>query len=181
MTVTSSCDMTFHGAMLRGLMRVSNAAPIHTHVFWQTFQLWEMDSGEVHRIPQGEGGEQGDPMMPLFHCPLGREPTRSLRHLGENCTDGQSTSQVWRGSELPTVERGTKITWPDIWKQLRTSNASCWSAYPGSKMCTMHGCCCTTHQHGRTTSSIQCPRTPRQNSRPCMVKVCGPIGLIAWE
>ena len=61
--------MTSHGAMLRGLMRVSSAAPIHTHVLWQSFQyLWEMDSGEVHRIPQGEGGEQGDPMMPLFHC-----------------------------------------------------------------------------------------------------------------
>ena len=26
----------------------------------------EDDAGEVHSIPQGEGGEQGDPLMPLL-------------------------------------------------------------------------------------------------------------------
>ena len=30
--------------------------------------LWEDDSGEVHTVPQGEGGEQGDPLMPLLFC-----------------------------------------------------------------------------------------------------------------
>ena len=30
--------------------------------------LWEDDVGEVHSIPQGEGGEQGDPLMPLLFC-----------------------------------------------------------------------------------------------------------------
>ena len=34
---------------------------------------WEDDSGEVHSIPQGEGGEQGDPLMPLLFC-LGQHP-----------------------------------------------------------------------------------------------------------
>ena len=28
--------------------------------------LWEDASGDVHKIPQGEGGEQGDAMMPLL-------------------------------------------------------------------------------------------------------------------
>ena len=28
--------------------------------------LWEDDEGTVHRIPQGEGGEQGDAMMPVL-------------------------------------------------------------------------------------------------------------------
>ena len=28
--------------------------------------LWEDDSGEVHDIDQGEGGEQGDPLMPML-------------------------------------------------------------------------------------------------------------------
>ena len=28
--------------------------------------LWEDSSGTVHTIPQGEGGEQGDPLMPLL-------------------------------------------------------------------------------------------------------------------
>ena len=27
--------------------------------------LWEDSSGVTHTIPQGEGGEQGDPLMPL--------------------------------------------------------------------------------------------------------------------
>ena len=30
--------------------------------------LWEDDEGEVHTIQQGEGGEQGDAMMPLLYC-----------------------------------------------------------------------------------------------------------------
>ena len=30
--------------------------------------LWEDDSGVTHSIPQGEGGEQGDAMMPLLFC-----------------------------------------------------------------------------------------------------------------
>ena len=33
-----------------------------------TTYLWEDDVGEVHIIPQGEGGEQGDPLMPLLFC-----------------------------------------------------------------------------------------------------------------
>ena len=28
--------------------------------------LWEDEMGEVHEIVQGEGGEQGDPLMPLL-------------------------------------------------------------------------------------------------------------------
>ena len=28
--------------------------------------LWEDDAGTVHTIHQGEGGEQGDPLMPLL-------------------------------------------------------------------------------------------------------------------
>ena len=28
--------------------------------------LWEDDEGVVHNIEQGEGGKQGDPMMPLL-------------------------------------------------------------------------------------------------------------------
>ena len=28
--------------------------------------LWEDDTGDVRRVRQGEGGEQGDPLMPLL-------------------------------------------------------------------------------------------------------------------
>ena len=30
--------------------------------------LWEDDFGETHEIRQGEGGEQGDAMMPMLHA-----------------------------------------------------------------------------------------------------------------
>ena len=38
---------------------------------------------EVHTIPQGEGGEQGDPLMPLLFC-LGQHPalSRSVNPIG---------------------------------------------------------------------------------------------------
>ena len=32
----------------------------------QSTYLWEDDAGTVHHIVQGEGGEQGDPLMPLL-------------------------------------------------------------------------------------------------------------------
>ena len=50
--------------MLEGLRRVSGAALPFTRMFYgrSSEYLWEMDDGQVHRIPQGEGGQQGDPM-----------------------------------------------------------------------------------------------------------------------
>ena len=61
--------MISRGAMLEGLRRVSGAALPFTRMFYgrSSEYLWEMDDGQVHRIPQGEGGEQGDPMMPLLY------------------------------------------------------------------------------------------------------------------
>ena len=38
--------------------------------------LWEDDMGDTHEIVKGEGGEQGDPPMPL------------LFSLGQQCIDG---------------------------------------------------------------------------------------------
>ena len=35
--------------------------------------FWEDDAREVHSIPQGESGEQGDPLMPPLYC-LGQHP-----------------------------------------------------------------------------------------------------------
>ena len=42
--------------------------------------LWEDDSGVTHSIPQSEGGEQGDAMMPLF-C-LGQHEALQVAHRG---------------------------------------------------------------------------------------------------
>ena len=48
--------------------------------------LWEDDAGEVHSIPQGEGGEQGDPLMPLLFC-LGQHP--ALAAVSAALQDGE--------------------------------------------------------------------------------------------
>ena len=55
--------------MLEGLREVSSdAVPFARTFYGQASQnLWESDSGEIHSIPQGEGGEQGDAMMPLLY------------------------------------------------------------------------------------------------------------------
>ena len=73
-TVTSidglgAYDTISRGAMLQGLRQVSGAALPFTRMFYgrSSQYLWETNDGEIHRIPQGEGGEQGDPMMPLLY------------------------------------------------------------------------------------------------------------------
>ena len=71
--------MISRGAMLRGLMNVS----FHGR---SSEYLWEMDNGEVHRIPQGEGGEQGDPMMPLLYS-LGQHG--ALEAVNDRLTRGE--------------------------------------------------------------------------------------------
>ena len=48
--------------------------------------FWGDDSGEVHSIPQGEGGEQGDPLMPLLFC-LGQHP--ALAAVSAALQDGE--------------------------------------------------------------------------------------------
>ena len=48
--------------------------------------LWEDDAGTVHRIPQGEGGEQGDDLMPLLFC-LGQH--RALEAAQRQLHDGE--------------------------------------------------------------------------------------------
>ena len=48
--------------------------------------LWEDDAGTVHRIPQGEGGEQGDALMPLLFC-LGQH--RALEAAQRQLRDGE--------------------------------------------------------------------------------------------
>ena len=48
--------------------------------------LWDDESGTTHSIPQGEGGEQGDAMMPLLFC-LGQH--EALRATQEQLRDGE--------------------------------------------------------------------------------------------
>ena len=66
----SAFDLISRGAMLEGLRQVrggSAVVPFARLLYGRPSEyLWEDASGEVHRIPQGEVGEQGDAMMPLL-------------------------------------------------------------------------------------------------------------------
>ena len=44
--------------------------------------FWEDDSGTVHTIDQGEGGEQGDALMPLFYS-FGQQSASQKLHSEE--------------------------------------------------------------------------------------------------
>ena len=66
----SAYDLLSRGAMLEGLRRVEGGDQVVPFVRMfhgsPSEYLWEDATGVVHRIPQGEGGEQGDPLMPLL-------------------------------------------------------------------------------------------------------------------
>ena len=49
--------------------------------------LWEDDMGETHEIFQGEGGEQGDPLMPLL---FSLEQHRALLAVNARLVEGES-------------------------------------------------------------------------------------------
>ena len=64
----------FRGAMLDGLRSVpgGNVALLFVLQFHgsPSSYLWDDDEGETHEIKQGEGGEEGDALMPF--CALGQ-------------------------------------------------------------------------------------------------------------
>ena len=66
----SAFDLISRGAMMTGLMRVEggSAALPFVRMFYGALSeyFWEDSCGTVHTIPQGEGGEQGDALMPLL-------------------------------------------------------------------------------------------------------------------
>ena len=81
----SAFDVISRQSMLEGLRQlpVGNTVLPFVRLFYgrQSQYLWECDDGEIHHIPQGEGGEQGDAMMPLLYS-LGQH--RALQTVGEH-------------------------------------------------------------------------------------------------
>ena len=63
-------DLVSREAMLSGLRNMEGGAkllPFVAQFYGQPSQyIWEDDEGVCHTIPQGEGGEQGDPLMPAL-------------------------------------------------------------------------------------------------------------------
>ena len=78
---------------------MSGAASPPTRMFYgrSSEHLWEMGDGQIHRIQQGEGGEQGDPMIPLLYC------------LGQHGALEPAHSQFTRGERLPAFLDDTFI------------------------------------------------------------------------
>ena len=61
-------DLISRELMMTGLRDVTGGGEVLPFVrmfYGFPFEyLWEDDAGDVHKIPQGEGGDQGDPLMP---------------------------------------------------------------------------------------------------------------------
>ena len=66
----SAYDLISCRAILEALRRVPGGDQVlpFVRLFYDRHStyLWEDDAGTVHHIVQGEGGEQGDPLMPLL-------------------------------------------------------------------------------------------------------------------
>ena len=63
-------DLVSRNAILRGLMSLPSGERLRPFVrMWPTFRFHVGRDGEVHHIQQGEGGEQGDPVL---LCPAHR-------------------------------------------------------------------------------------------------------------
>ena len=64
----SACDLISREVMLTGLRNVDGGEPrCVSYVFYgRPSEYLKTNSGTVHRIPQGEGGVQGDALMPLL-------------------------------------------------------------------------------------------------------------------
>ena len=80
-------DLISRGAMLEGLRSVdggSSALPFVLQFHGNpSSHLWTDDSGVTHGIWQGEGGEQGDPMMPMLYALGQHQALRSVQsHFG---------------------------------------------------------------------------------------------------
>ena len=81
--------------------------------------LWEDDYNIVHSIPQGEGGEQGDPLMPLLlsfgqhrHCKQWRPSCKMVRSCSRSWTTYMlfARRELWNHARI-RVHNGKTHVW----------------------------------------------------------------------
>ena len=99
--------------MLRGLMGLSIGWAL-VAVCADTLRqpsvfLWEDETGEVRHIQQGEGGEQGDPLMLLLFCLAQKTRRWSFSHCLTTCTL-RVRIQVAPAKAHRTLERNSRDT-----------------------------------------------------------------------
>ena len=79
-------DLVSRNAMLNGLLEMVDGEQLlpFARLFYSqpSTYLWDDDAGTTHRIQQGEGGEQGDALMPTpLQLRTARSPQRHFRQL----------------------------------------------------------------------------------------------------
>ena len=104
------------GAMLDGLRSVGGGDSVLPFVLQlygnPSSHLWEDDLGETHEIMQGEGGEQGDPLMPMFHALL---PNLSFYRMSASLLSSTTSS-----SSLSPSGQSRSLTFrEDLWDYSR--------------------------------------------------------------
>ena len=102
----SAFDHISRGAMMTGLMRDEggSAALQFVRMFYgaPSEYLWEDSCGTVHRIPQGEGVEQGDALMPLLFA------------VGQHSALEEASAQLLPGEHLFAFHDGIyMLTMPE--------------------------------------------------------------------
>ena len=110
-------DLIARAAMLDGLLNVDggdSVLPFVLQFYSEPSQyLWEDDTGDTHLIEQGEGGEQGDPLMPLLFSLGQHSALQSLQSfLLPSC------SPIWMTSTSSAPQNGSgqfspgwRVTW----------------------------------------------------------------------
>ena len=83
-------DLISRSALLEGLLRMKDGDQIlpFARCFYgsPSTYLWEDELGNTQEIPQGEGGEQGDPLMPMLFS-LAEHP--ALEAIQRRLIDGE--------------------------------------------------------------------------------------------
>ena len=81
--------------MMQGLMHMEGGEQVlpFVRLFYSSPSafLWEDSMGEIRHIPQGEGGEEGEPLMPLMYA------------MSQHSAYGRSFGEVERRRNLVCV------------------------------------------------------------------------------
>ena len=106
--------------------------------------LWEDEVGDVHHIHQGEGGEQGDALMPMFFC-LGQHG--ALRAIAERLLPGEKLfaylDDLYVVCQPDRVGDVHTAIWQELWRHAKIS-----VQHGKTKVWNRGGCAALTHaQH----------------------------------
>ena len=119
----SAYDSISRKAMVEGLARVPGGSAVlpFVHLFYAqpSVYFWEDDCGRVHTIHQGEGGEQGDPLMPLLFS-LGQHP--ALEAVQRQCPDHTVMAfldDIYLVSKTQEVREGYVSVERELWRHAK--------------------------------------------------------------